>query len=123
MNIGDKNNIISIEIKTPNGISVFTLGRTPNQNAWVTNWYGIVDSIKLSGKKVVSIEILFTDGRAINMNAFENQLMIVTAKDEVDLIEFKDSQMKIGIEEMENLQSEDDESNDEKRKKIMPVNL
>lgn len=118
--------VLSLEIKTPVGTSIYTLGRTPVQNNWATNWYGIVDDIAVCGSmdnsKEYTITILFMDLRSIVITAYKNQVMIVRAKDSDDAEKFKLEQCKFGrleLEELENGTNKNEEDNGNKN--MIPV--
>lgn len=118
--------VLSLEIKTPVGTSIYTLGRTPVQNNWATNWYGIVDDIEvhdsMDNSKEYTITILFMDLRSIVITAYKNQAMIVRAKDSDDAEKFKLEQYKFGrleLEELENGIKKNEEDNGNKN--MIPV--
>ena len=118
-------NIMSLEIKTSDGISIFTVGRTPIQNQWATNWKGIIDEIYVSeditNSEYFDVKVYFIDGRGLFVSSKKIETMFVTAKDGEDLYNFRDKE-----EELERIEMEEEEDKikyEEKRKQIMPVNL
>lgn len=118
-------NIMSLEIKTSDGISIFTVGRTPIQNQWATNWKGIIDEIYVSenitNSEYFDVKVYFIDGRSLFVSSKKIETMFVTAKDGEDLYNFRDKEKELERIEME--EEEEKIKYEEKRKQIMPVNL
>ena len=118
-------NIMSLEIKTSDGISIFTVGRTPIQNQWATNWKGIIDEIyvseDISNSEYFDVKVYFIDGRSLSVSSKKIETMFVTAKDGEDLYNFRDKEKELERIEME--EEEEKIKYEEKREQIMPVNL
>ena len=118
-------NIMSLEIKTSDGISIFTVGRRPIQNQWATNWKGIIDEIYVSeditNSEYFDVKVYFIDGRSLSVSSKKIETMFVTAKDGEDLHNFRDKEKELERIEME--EEEEKIKYEEKRERIMPVNL
>lgn len=118
-------NIMSLEIKTSDGISIFTVGRTPIQNQWATNWKGIIDEIyvseDISNSEYFDVKVYFIDGRSLFVSSKKIETMLVTAKDGEDLHNFREKEKELERIEME--EEEEKIKYEEKREQIMPVNL